>query len=408
MFQHIDTYAGDPILSLMEEFNKDQRSNKVNLSIGLYYNEDNIVPQLDSVQKAYNYMTPDYNKVRVYLPMDGLNSFNQAAQELIFGTSSSAREQGRVVTIQTLGGSGALKVGADFLKKYFPESEIWVSQPTWENHIAIFNGAGIQTHFYPYYDAETNAVNVPAMLDCLKQLPAQSIVLLHPCCHNPTGADLKPHEWDQVIEVLKAHSLIPFLDMAYQGFGQGLEQDAYAIRALDQAGMNFIVSHSFSKIFSLYGERIGSLSFVCDDSTSAQNVLGQLKATVRRIYSSPAANGALLVSQVLNDPELFKQWQTEVEEMRQRILRMRGLLKAKLSEALPELDFTYLTQQQGMFSYTGLTADQVDLLKQHHGIYLVRSGRMCTAGLNLSNIDYVAESMAAVIKMQSEAEPLIA
>ena len=340
--------------------------------------------------------------------MDGLNSFNQAAQELIFGTSSPAREQGRVITIQTLGGSGALKVGADFLKKYFPESEIWVSQPTWENHIAIFNGAGIQTHFYPYYDAETNAVNVPAMLECLKQLPAQSIVLLHPCCHNPTGADLQPHEWDQVIGVLKAQSLIPFLDMAYQGFGQGLEQDAYAIRALDQAGMNFIVSHSFSKIFSLYGERIGSLSFVCDDSTSAQNVLGQLKATVRRIYSSPAANGALLVSQVLNDPELFKQWQTEVEEMRQRILRMRGLLKEKLSQALPELDFTYLTQQQGMFSYTGLTADQVDLLKQHYGIYLVRSGRMCTAGLNLSNIDYVAESMAAVIKMQSEAEPLIA
>ena len=408
MFQHIDTYAGDPILSLMEEFNKDQRSNKVNLSIGLYYNEDNIVPQLDSVQKAYTYLTPDYNKVRVYLPMDGLNSFNQAAQELIFGTSSPAREQGRVVTIQTLGGSGALKVGADFLKKYFPESEIWVSQPTWENHIAIFNGAGIQTHFYPYYDAETNAVNVPAMLDCLKQLPAQSIVLLHPCCHNPTGADLQPHEWDQVIEVLKAQSLIPFLDMAYQGFGQGLEQDAYAIRALDQAGMNFIVSHSFSKIFSLYGERIGSLSFVCDDSTSAQNVLGQLKATVRRIYSSPAANGALLVSQILNDPALFSQWQAEVEEMRQRILSMRGLLKEKLSKALPELDFTYLTQQQGMFSYTGLTADQVDLLKQHYGIYLVRSGRMCTAGLNLSNIDYVAESMAAVIKMQSEAEPLIA
>ncbi|WP_334135775.1 amino acid aminotransferase [Acinetobacter schindleri] len=408
MFQHIDPYAGDPILSLMEEFNKDQRSNKVNLSIGLYYNEDNIVPQLDSVQKAYTYLTPDYHKVRVYLPMDGLNSFNQAAQKLIFGTSNPAREQSRVVTIQTLGGSGALKVGADFLKKYFPESEIWVSQPTWENHIAIFNGAGIQTHFYPYYDAETNAVNVPAMLECLKQLPAQSIVLLHPCCHNPTGADLQSHEWDQVIEVLKSQSLIPFLDMAYQGFGQGLEQDAYAIRALDQAGMNFIVSHSFSKIFSLYGERIGSLSFVCDDSTSAQNVLGQLKATVRRIYSSPAANGALLVNQVLNDPELFKQWQTEVEEMRQRILSMRGLLKAKLSEALPELDFTYLIQQQGMFSYTGLTADQVDLLKQHYGIYLVRSGRMCTAGLNLSNIDYVAESMAAVIKMQNEAEPLIA
>ncbi len=250
----------------------------------------------------------------------GSKSFNQAAQELIFGQASPARQQGRVVTIQTLGGSGALKVGADFLNKYFPQSEIWVSQPTWENHIAIFNGAGVQTHFYPYYDADTHAVNLTAMLDTLKQLPAQSIVLLHPCCHNPTGADLAPHEWDQVIEVLKANDLIPFLDMAYQGFGQGLEQDAYAIHALDRSGMNFIVSHSFSKIFSLYGERVGSLSFVCDDANIAQNVLGQLKATVRRIYSSPAANGALLVSQVLNDTALSQLWQSELEEMRQRIL----------------------------------------------------------------------------------------
>src|SRR5690606_2107576 len=298
MFQHIDAYAGDPILSLMEDFNKDPRSYKVNLSIGLYYNEENIVPQLQSVQKAYTYLIPDYDKVRVYLPMDGLKTFTHAAQQLIFGNSSPAREQGRVVTVQTLGGSGALKLGADFLKKYFPDSEIWVSQPTWENHIAIFNGAGIQTHFYPYYDAKTHNVNVPAMLDTLNQLPEQSIVLLHPCCHNPTGADLQPIEWDQVIQVLQDRKLIPFLDMAYQGFGQGLEQDAYAIRALDQSGMSFIVSHSFSKIFSLYGERIGSLSFVCDDAAISQNVLGQLKATVRRIYSSPAINGALLVSQV--------------------------------------------------------------------------------------------------------------
>ena len=408
MFQHIDAYAGDPILSLMEEFSKDTRQNKVNLSIGLYYNEDNIVPQLQSVQKAYTHLIPDYDKVRVYLPMDGLKSFNHAAQELIFGQASPARQQGRVVTIQTLGGSGALKVGADFLNKYFPQSEIWVSQPTWENHIAIFNGAGVQTHFYPYYDANTNAVNLTAMLDTLKQLPAQSIVLLHPCCHNPTGADLAPHEWDQVIEVLKANDLIPFLDMAYQGFGQGLEQDAYAIHALDRSGMNFIVSHSFSKIFSLYGERVGSLSFVCDDANIAQNVLGQLKATVRRIYSSPAANGALLVSQVLNDTALSQLWQSELEEMRQRILQMRRLLEDKLSQALPDMDFSYLTQQQGMFSYTGLSAEQVDLLKQDYGIYLVRSGRMCTAGLNLNNIDYVAESMATVLKAASSTESVFA
>ena len=398
MFQHVDTYAGDPILSLMEEFGKDQRSHKVNLSIGLYYNEDNIVPQLNAVKAAYKNIAASNDQVKLYLPMDGLKSYNQATQALVLGQDSQARRDGRAVTIQTLGGSGALKVGADFLKKYFPESDVWVSQPTWENHIAIFNGAGLHTHFYPYFDATTNGVNVPAMLEKLSQLPAKSIVLLHPCCHNPTGADLTIAEWDQVIEVLQKQDLIPFLDIAYQGFGQGLEEDAYAIRALDQAGMNFIVSNSFSKIFSLYGERIGGLTFVCDDQATAQKVLGQLKATVRRIYSSPATTGALLVDNVLNDADLTAQWQAELTEMRERIIKMRQILNEKLSQALPERDFSYLVKQQGMFSYTGLTAEQVDILKDQYAIYLVRSGRMCAAGLNLSNIDYVAESIAEVIK----------
>ena len=398
MFQHVDTYAGDPILSLMEEFGKDQRSHKVNLSIGLYYNEDNIVPQLNAVKAAYKNIAASNDQVKLYLPMDGLKSYNQATQALVLGQDSQARLDGRAVTIQTLGGSGALKVGADFLKKYFPESDVWVSQPTWENHIAIFNGAGLHTHFYPYFDATTNGVNVPAMLEKLSQLPAKSIVLLHPCCHNPTGADLTTAEWDQVIEALQKQDLIPFLDIAYQGFGQGLEEDAYAIRALDQAGMNFIVSNSFSKIFSLYGERIGGLTFVCDDQATAQKVLGQLKATVRRIYSSPATTGALLVDNVLNDADLTAQWQAELTEMRERIIKMRQILNEKLSQALPERDFSYLVKQQGMFSYTGLTAEQVDILKDQYAIYLVRSGRMCAAGLNLSNIDYVAESIAAVIK----------
>ena len=398
MFQHVDTYAGDPILSLMEEFGKDQRSHKVNLSIGLYYNEDNIVPQLNAVKAAYKNIEASNDQVKLYLPMDGLKSYNQATQALVLGQQSQARRDGRAVTIQTLGGSGALKVGADFLKKYFPESDVWVSQPTWENHIAIFNGAGLHTHFYPYFDAATNGVNVPAMLEKLSQLPAKSIVLLHPCCHNPTGADLTTAEWDQVIEVLQKQDLIPFLDIAYQGFGQGLEEDAYAIRALDQAGMNFIVSNSFSKIFSLYGERIGGLTFVCDDQATAQKVLGQLKATVRRIYSSPATTGALLVDNVLNNADLTAQWQAELTEMRERIIKMRQILNEKLSQALPERDFSYLVKQQGMFSYTGLTAEQVDILKDQYAIYLVRSGRMCAAGLNLSNIDYVAESIAEVIK----------
>ncbi len=398
MFQHVDTYAGDPILSLMEEFGKDERTEKVNLSIGLYYNEDNIVPQLNAIKAAYKNIEPSNNKVKLYLPMDGLKSYNEATQALVLGKNSQARQDGRAVTIQTLGGSGALKVGADFLKKYFPESDVWVSQPTWENHIAIFNGAGIHSHFYPYFDAATNGVNVAEMLEKLSKLPAKSIVLLHPCCHNPTGADLTPAEWDQVIDVLKKQDLIPFLDIAYQGFGQGLEEDAYAIRALDQSGMNFIVSNSFSKIFSLYGERVGGLTFVCDDQATAQKVLGQLKATVRRIYSSPATTGALLVDNVLNDADLTAQWEAELKEMRERIIKMRQILNEKLSQALPSHDFSYLVKQQGMFSYTGLTAEQVDILKDKYGIYLVRSGRMCAAGLNLNNIDYVAESIAEVIK----------
>ena len=398
MFQHVDAYAGDPILSLMEEFAKDERTQKVNLSIGLYYNEDNIVPQLEAIKAAYKNIEASNDQVKLYLPMDGLKPYNQATQALVLGENSPAHRDGRAVTIQTLGGSGALKVGADFLKKYFPESDVWVSQPTWENHIAIFNGAGIHSHFYPYFDAATNGVNVTAMLEKLSQLPAKSIVLLHPCCHNPTGADLTSAEWDQVIEVLKKQDLIPFLDIAYQGFGQGLEQDAYAIRALDQAGMNFIVSNSFSKIFSLYGERVGGLTFVCDDSATAQKVLGQLKATVRRNYSSPATTGALLVNNVLQDEQLTASWKAELQEMRERIIKMRQILKNKLSQALPERDFSYLVKQQGMFSYTGLSAEQVDILKDQYGIYLVRSGRMCVAGLNLSNIDYVAESIAAVIK----------
>ena len=398
MFQHVDTYAGDPILSLMEEFGKDERQQKVNLSIGLYYNEDSIVPQLNAVKTAYKKIEATNDKVKLYLPMDGLKSYNQATQALILGQNSSARHAGRAVTIQTLGGSGALKVGADFLKKYFPESDIWVSQPTWENHIAIFNGAGINSHFYRYFDAATNRVDIEGMLQDLAQLPAKAIVLLHPCCHNPTGADLTPDEWDQVIAVLKQRDLIPFLDIAYQGFGQGLEQDAYAIRALDQEGMNFIVSNSFSKIFSLYGERIGGLTFVCDDQATAQKVLGQLKATVRRIYSSPPTTGALIVDQVLNDAALTATWQAELQEMRERIIHMRQILNEKLSHAMPERDFSYLVKQQGMFSYTGLSAEQVDILKDQYAIYLLRSGRMCAAGLNLKNIDYVANSIAEVIK----------
>lgn len=403
MFQHIPPYAGDPILSLMEQFNADTRSEKVNLSIGLYYNEDSIVPQLETIIEAQKRIEPKNGKTKLYLPMEGFKPYREAIQTLLFGANSPAVKAGRAVTIQTLGGSGALKVGADFLKTYFPNSDVWVSQPTWDNHVAIFNGAGIKTHFYPYFDAETRGVDFDGMLSTLKTLPEQSIVLLHPCCHNPTGADLNPAQWDQVIAVLKERNLIPFLDIAYQGFGDGMEEDAYAIRALDQAGLNFIVSNSFSKIFSLYGERVGGLTFVCDDAEAAQCTFGQLKATVRRIYSSPPTTGAWLVDEVLNDGELNQQWQGEVKEMRERIIKMRSILKDELTKALPDRDFSYLVNQKGMFSYTGLIAEQVDILREEYAIYLVRSGRICVAGLNMNNVYTVAKAMAEVLAKSVEA-----
>ncbi|HAS1950552.1 TPA: aromatic amino acid transaminase [Enterobacter asburiae] len=397
MFQKVDAYAGDPILSLMERFKEDPRSDKVNLSIGLYYNEDGIIPQLKAVAEAEARLNAVPHGASLYLPMEGLNAYRNTIAPLLFGADHSVLAQKRVATIQTLGGSGALKVGADFLKKYFPDSGVWVSDPTWENHVAIFEGAGFNVATYPWFDSETNGVRVEALLEKLNTLPARSIVLLHPCCHNPTGADLTNAQWDAVIEVLKARDLIPFLDIAYQGFGAGMEEDAYAIRAVACAGLPALVSNSFSKIFSLYGERVGGLSVVCEDAEAAGRVLGQLKATVRRIYSSPPNFGAQVVATVLGDEQLKASWLAEVEAMRKRILSMRQELVNVLKEAVPGHNFDYLLKQRGMFSYTGLSAAQVDRLREEFGVYLIASGRMCVAGLNASNVHRVAQAFAAVM-----------
>ena len=396
MFQNVEAYAGDPILSLMETFRQDPRADKINLSIGLYYNEQGVIPQLGSVKQAMSDLHEQMQQASLYLPMEGLASYRAAVQSLLFGADSAALQAGRIATIQSLGGSGALKVGADFLKRYFPGSEVWVSDPTWENHIAIFAGAGFTVHSYPYFDATTGGVNVEAMLECFNQLPPRSIVLLHPCCHNPTGADLTTAQWDRVIEVLKARELIAFLDIAYQGFGGGLEADAYLIRAIAEAGLPALVSNSFSKIFSLYGERIGGLSVLCEDAETASRVLGQLKATVRRNYSSPANFGAQVVGRVLNDAALNAQWRGEVEAMRSRIDAMRQVLVAALKQALPERNFDFLLTQRGMFSYTGFSAAQVERLREEFGVYLIASGRVCMAGLNHSNVERVAAAFAAV------------
>ncbi|EAA7607242.1 aromatic amino acid transaminase [Salmonella enterica] len=397
MFQKVDAYAGDPILSLMERFKDDSRHDKVNLSIGLYYNEDGIIPQLKTVAEAEARLNAQPHGASLYLPMEGLNTYRHTIAPLLFGADHPVLQQQRVATIQTLGGSGALKVGADFLKRYFPDAGVWVSDPTWENHIAIFAGAGFEVSTYPWYDDATNGIRFNDLLATLNTLPARSIVLLHPCCHNPTGADLTPSQWDAVIEIVKARDLIPFLDIAYQGFGAGMDEDAYAIRAIAGAGLPALVSNSFSKIFSLYGERVGGLSVVCEDAEIAARVLGQLKATVRRIYSSPPCFGAQVVATVLGDEALKAGWLAEVDAMRTRIISMRQTLVKELKAEMPDRNFDYLLQQRGMFSYTGLSAEQVDRLRDEFGVYLIASGRMCVAGLNSSNVHRVAKAFAAVM-----------
>ena len=396
MFQHIPPYAGDPILSLIVAFLADSRPRKANLGIGIYYDENGQIPVLRSVQKAEallaKHVTP-----KPYLPMEGMESYRNAIQELVFGADHPLRKAGRIATIQTVGGSGALKVGADFLKRFFPDAQVWVSDPTWDNHRSMFDGAGFVVNDYPYYDDSTGTIDIDGMLETLQRLPKRSIVLLHPCCHNPTGVDLSQAQWHQVIEVLKAGELIPFLDLAYQGFGDGFEEDVFAIRELAAANVSFLLANSFAKNFSIYAERCGGLSVVCPDAKQAEFVLGQLKFTVRRNYSSPPLHGASVISTVLNDPALKAEWQGEVAQMRERIKAMRQKLFDTLSAAAPGRDFSYLITQRGMFSYSGLSPEQVDRLREEFGVYLVRSGRMCIAGLNDGNVDYVAAAMAAVL-----------
>nr|WP_321274769.1 amino acid aminotransferase [uncultured Vibrio sp.] len=397
MLNHVTAYAGDPILSLMEQFMADERSEKVNLSIGLYYDENGKIPTLPSVATSQQQLAAEESQPCIYLPMEGLAPYRAAVQALVFGESHPALEEKRVATIQSLGGSGALMIGADFLKHYFPNSKVWVSNPTWENHHAIFAGAGFEVGTYPYFNPETKMLDFDGMISTLKTLPEQSIVLLHPCCHNPTGVDLTNEQWDKVIEVVKAQKLIPFFDMAYQGYGKGIAEDAYVIRqiSLEKDVVSFI-SNSFSKTFSLYGERVGGLSVVCGNDEEASRVLGQLKATVRRNYSSPAKHGAVVVSNVLNTDELKAQWFGEVEGMRSRILTMRETLHEQLKALRPEKDFSFLIKQKGMFSYTGFSQETVEKLREDHGIYLINSGRMCLAGLNEQNVERVAKAFAAV------------
>jgi aromatic-amino-acid transaminase len=397
MFQHLEPYAGDPILSLNEAFQKDPRPHKVNLSIGIYFDEDGRVPVLQCVRDAEAQMLAESGP-KAYLPIEGAADTRRAVQELLLGADHEALRSGRVATLQTVGSSGGLKVGADFLKRWLPGSAVWVSDPTWDNHRAMFEGAGMAVDAYPYYDPATGGVRFEEMLECLRALPPHSVVLLHACCHNPTGVDLSRTQWEQLIPVLRERQLLPYLDLAYQGYGDGLAEDAFAVRALAAAGATFFVTNSFSKSMSVYGERAGALSVVCASADEAELVLGQLKATVRRNYSNPPLHAAGIVARVLTDRVLRAAWESDVAAMRQRILAMRQRLHAVLSAKLPGRDLGHFLRQRGMFSYTGLSAAQVDHLREEFGVYLIRSGRMCVAGLNAGNIERAAEAIAAVMR----------
>ena len=400
LFSTIPMAAQDPILGLNEQFNADPRSTKVNLGVGVYFTEEGKIPLLRAVAAAEK-LRFEAHAPRGYLPIDGIAAYNMAVQNLLFGADSSIPQQGCATTVQTLGGTGALKIGADFIKEFSPNSIVAISDPSWENHRALFESAGFPVQQYPYYDATTHGLNFPGMLEGLAALPERAVVVLHACCHNPTGVDLSPVQWQQIVDLCKTRKLIPFLDMAYQGFAENLTQDSLAIRLFADSGLNFFVASSFSKSFSLYGERVGALTIVGNSKEEASRVLSQAKRVIRTNYSTPPTHGAAVVATVLNTPELRKLWEEELEEMRGRIKRMRNefvaQLEAKGVTALKGHDFKFVTEQRGMFSYSGLTATQIERLRKEFGIYAVSTGRICIAALNSRNIGPVVEAITAVL-----------
>ncbi|MBN9461122.1 MAG: aspartate/tyrosine/aromatic aminotransferase [Burkholderiales bacterium] len=396
MFAAVEMAPRDPILGLTEAFNTDTRTGKVNLGVGVYYDDTGRIPLLEAVRQAEQTRVAD-KPARGYLPIDGFAPYNQAVQKLLFGTGSALLAAGRVATFEALGGTGGLRIGADFLRRLNPRAQVWISDPSWENHRALFEAAGFEVNTYPYYDPLTHGVKFDAMLAALRALPAGSIVVLHACCHNPTGVDLDAAQWDAVLDAVRTRGLVAFLDMAYQGFGDGLDADALALRKFADSGISFFVSSSFSKSFSLYGERVGALSITTADRDETARVVSQVKRVIRTSYSNPPTHGAAIVAAVLSTPALRELWEKELAGMRERIRAMRLELVRKLREHGVTRDFSFVTRQRGMFSYSGLNPAQVDRLREEFGIYAVSTGRICLAALNSRNIDYVAKAMAAVI-----------
>jgi aromatic-amino-acid transaminase len=395
LFAAVEMAPRDPILGLSEQFNADPNPAKVNLGVGVYYDADGKLPLLQCVQAAEKMMI-EAPKARGYLPIDGIAAYDKAVQGLVFGADSEPVKSGRVATVQAVGGTGGLKIGADFLKRLNPNAKVLISDPSWENHRALFESAGFVVENYPYYDAARRDVDFPAMLAALGNAAPGTVVVLHACCHNPTGYDITPAQWTQVIAAVKARGLVPFLDMAYQGFGEGIAEDGAVIGSFVAAGLDFFVSTSFSKSFSLYGERVGALSVVCESKDSAERVLSQLKRVIRTNYSNPPTHGAQVVSMVLTTPALRTMWEGELATMRVRIKQMREALQTKLAAAGVKQDMSFITRQKGMFSYSGLNKEQMQRLRNEFGIYGVDSGRICVAALNGKNIDAVVAAIAKV------------
>ncbi|OOG51974.1 amino acid aminotransferase [Polaromonas sp. C04] len=396
LFTAVEMAPRDPILGLNEQFNADPNPAKVNLGVGVYFDDNGKLPLLACVRAAEHAMM-EAPTARGYLPIDGIAAYDAAVKGLVFGADSEPVKSGRVATVQAIGGTGGLKVGADFLKHLNPDAKVLISDPSWENHRALFTNAGFLVETYPYYDAAQRGVNFEGMLAALNAAAAGTIVVLHACCHNPTGYDITAAQWDQVVAAVKARGLTAFLDMAYQGFGHGIREDGAAIGKFVAAGLSFFVSTSFSKSFSLYGERVGALSVLCENKEEADRVLSQLKIVIRTNYSNPPIHGGAVVAAVLGNPELRALWEKELGEMRVRIKQMRTLLVEKLKAAGVKQDMSFITSQIGMFSYSGLTKDQMVRLRNEFGVYGTDTGRMCVAALNSKNIDYVCASIAKVI-----------
>ena len=386
----------DPILGVTETYNADTNPRKVNLGVGVYYDDNGRVPVLECVRRAEQKLA-ETALPRNYLPIDGLQAYDRGVQELVFGKDSPALREQRIVTVQTLGGTGALKVGADLLRRLNGSAQIWISDPSWENHQALFDYAGFKVQAYPYYDPVTHGVRFDAMIEALRKLPAGAIAVLHACCHNPTGVDLAPEQWEQVIKIVNERGIVPFLDMAYQGFADGLEADAAAVRRFAAACPVALVSTSFSKSLSLYGERVGALSVVAGTADEAARVLSQLKRVIRTNYSNPPTHGGQAVVTVLSTPELRSLWDKELGEMRGRIKTVRRQLVDKIRANRSDFDLGFIVKQRGLFSYSGLSRDQVRRLREEYSLYAIESGRICVPALNSRNIDYVAKAIASVL-----------